>query len=536
MNSQSPLNAIKRRWWIVLLMALVGSALAAIPQPDKVDEELVRTYEATHTLLLNQDSYESSAGASVSPGQVALFATVGVVPERVKKIIDYRGNAAKLAAGVLAEFDYSTGALRLTTTQNTAEQAELIADTFAGELTSYLAGRQDELYQNRLASAIERRTELEAQLNDLTESLALEPGSPTLAAQQAAVARRYSVAFEQSEALEASPVVLGFTSLQKAQAVETTSGGGFSAPTSRSTRALMGLLVGATLGAGLAVALGQLDRRVRSREQAESVIDMRARVMIPKVTDKDRDHLIVTKGRHEPLVDSYRTIRNVVGFVQGPAESANQARITLVVSPGPGDGKTSLAVNLAAAMAENGQRTILINSDFRRPRLATALESWPPPLPFTIDDLDSIDPQLLLGRTSTPGLLVMDLSSIDASPGELVRAVIAKFPGLRGLADSIVIDTSPAGSTAEVLELIPHANAIVVVARVGHTLIAEAQRTMAILRDLATAPMILVLGGEKLARNQYYEYTDRPSRGDGPSKFRRRKNDKKAERELEPAQ
>jgi Mrp family chromosome partitioning ATPase len=116
-----------------------------------------------------------------------------------------------------------------------------------------------------------------------------------------------------------------------------------------------------------------------------------------------------------------------------------------------------------------------------------------------------------------------------------VRATTEKLPALASVADSIVIDTSPVGATAEVLELVPFADVIVVVARVGGTQISAAERTLAILRDLATAPMILVLGGVKMDKANYYEYSDR-RRSEKPSlPWRRGKGtpSAKPERELE---
>jgi Mrp family chromosome partitioning ATPase len=75
-------------------------------------------------------------------------------------------------------------------------------------------------------------------------------------------------------------------------------------------------------------------------------------------------------------------------------------------------------------------------------------------------------------------------------------------------AESVVIDSSPLGATAEVLELVPHADTIVMVARVGHTRVADARRAIAILRDLTSAPILLVLGGIKADRRQYDTYDD----------------------------
>ena len=535
MKSTTALGAIKRRWWIIVLMAIAGATFGALPEPEKVEEQ-VRTFTATHTLLINDTTDQTSASA-ISPQQVTLFVTTGVVPERAAEAIGYEGNPASLASQVTSFFDFTNGSLTISTTAEDAARTELIADTFADELNSYLAERQDVIYQERLSASLVRLAELETDLDDLTAQLAFDPDSPTLQARQNAIARQYSVAFEQSELLEANPPVLGFTTLQRAQAVETTDRG-LSAPTSRSSRAILGALVGGALGVGIALLLGQLDRRLRTREQAEDVLDMRARVMIPKVRDSDRDQLIIATGRHDPLSDSYRTVRNVVGFVQGPAEPSHRARLTLVVSPGPGDGKTSLAANLAAAMAESGQRTILVNTDFRRPRLAAALGGDAAlPLPFMLEDLQKLDVKTLLNKTDRSRLLLMDFSSVDGSAGELVRATVDKLDSLSQTADSIVIDSSPVGATAEVLELVPYADVIVVVARVGHTAISSAQRAIAILRDLATVPMILVLGGVKMEKAQYYEYTDRRDGKAGRSRWRRRQPEpSEAEPELEPVE
>jgi polysaccharide biosynthesis transport protein len=538
--NDSVLGAVRRRWFIVAVFVLVGAVFGALPQPAKVEEQ-VRTFSATHTMLLNDDLAIQGGGFAVSPNQVPLFIGTGEVPNRVADAIDFDGNAASLAGQVTSAFDFGTGALTISTTQGSGQRAELIANAFAQELNSYLAERQDAIYVDRQAAASQRLAELESALNRVTGELARSPESPTLAAQQSAISRQYSVAFEQSEKLATNPPVLGFTTLQRAEAVEITERG-LSAPTSRSSRAILGALVGAAIGVGIVLLLGLIDRRLRSREQAESVLDMRARVLIPKARGNDRDRMVVNTGRHDPLSDSYRTVRNVVGFVLGTSDPAKGARVTLIVSPGPGDGKTSLAANLAAAMAESGERTILVNTDFRRPRLASTLGgAAAEPQPFALDDLDRLDVTTLLRRTDRTNLQLFDLSTIEASTGELVRATIDKLADLSELADSIVIDTSPVGATAEVLEVVPYADVIAVVARVGRTHISASQRTIAILRDLSTAPMILVLNGMKTDRDGYYEYTDRTTRRDGPagSIWRRRSRSAKntaPDRQLEPVE
>jgi Mrp family chromosome partitioning ATPase len=509
---------------VVLALACAGAVLAAAPKTDQVEDEVTRSYSATHTMLVNNPEATRSTSTAVSPSQVALLATTGEVPARVAEEIGYDGNTAELASQVTVQFDFDTGALTFSVTDDEPARAELIADSFADATNSYLAERQDVVYQERLAAALDRLTELEGQLDELTQELAATPEDPVVTAQRDAVSRQYSVAFEQSEELSTTPPVLAFTTLQRAQAVDVTSEQGISAPTSRPVRGAMGFVVGAVIGAAVAILLGRLDRRIRTREQAEAVLDMRARVVIPRTPDHGRDGIVVTNDRHDPLSDSYRTLRNLVSFIHSGLEPVNRARITVVVSPGPGDGKTSLAANLAGAFVETGQRTIAVNTDFRRPRLAVAINDSPTmPLPFILEDLASLDPKLLLSRTVLHDLLLMDLSSMEASAGELARATARVLPELAEVADSVVVDTSPVGATAEVLDLVPLADVIVVVARVGHTSIEAAARTMAVLRDLTVAPMVLALTGLKPERQPYYEYTDRRKPDDVDDRPSRRK-------------
>ncbi len=518
MKETSALAAIRRRWWVVVLLALLGATLGALPEPARVEEQskLIR-YQATHTLLLNNtDSLNSSGATAVSPNQVALLATTGEVPKRVAERIGFQGNSAELASQVEVEFDFVTTALTVTTTQDSAARAEEIANAFADTLNSYLAERQDVVYQERLAAGITRLAKLETQLDALTDDLAADPSDPVLASQQDAISRQYSVAFEQDQVLSEAPLALSFTTLQRAEAFALdSSSGGLSAPRSRTTRGLLGLAAGLALGIGVAIVMGLLDRKIRSREQAELVLGLRTRVVVPRVKP-DRRGLVVRNGRHDALSDSYRTLRNVIGFIHGGLEPVDRARVTLVVSPGPGEGKTSLAANLAAAFVENGQDTIVVNTDFRRPRLAGMVTDGPlVMLPFVLEDLETVEPKWLLAETVDPHLQLLDLSTLSGSAGELVRAAAHLVPQLTRETDAIVVDTSPVGATAEVLDMVPLADVIVVVVRLGQTSISVAERTVEILRDVSTAPMVLVLSGVKQERMGYYEYADRRSPAPG---------------------
>jgi uncharacterized protein involved in exopolysaccharide biosynthesis len=77
----------------------------------------------------------------------------------------------------------------------------------------------------------------------------------------------------------------------------------------------------------------------------------------------ERGQIVRLKPR-SIVAEAYRTIRTSVFF----GVPKGGARTILVTSPAPGDGKTTLASNLAIAMAQAGQRTILIDADLRKPK------------------------------------------------------------------------------------------------------------------------------------------------------------------------
>jgi Mrp family chromosome partitioning ATPase len=521
MNNTSALGAARSRWWVIALFTAIGAGLGAVPAPARVSEASQATrYAATHTMVINDTEAAFSNSTVVSPNQVVLLSTTGDVPQRVADKLGFGGNSAELASLVTVSFDPSSGALTFSTVQPDAQQAELLANTFAEEANSHLVERQDLIYEDRLAKSLSRLEELETQLDELTQQLATRPDDATLLAQRDAVSRQYGVAFEQNDALSTDPAVLSFSTLERAQAVAIQDQG-LSAPQSRTTRGALGAVVGGVVGLGVALLLGRLDRKVRTREQAESVTGLRARVIIPKASDDKHAQAVVASGRHDALSDAYRTLRNVVGFVQGSMPASDKARITLVVSPGPGEGKTTLVSNLAATFAETGQRTIAVNTDFRRPQLGVRLTDNPwEPMPYILEDLAWVEPDQLLKPTRVPNLSMLDLAGLG-SPDELARVTASLLPRLSTVADAIVIDSSPVTATAEVLELVPLADLIVVVVRMNRTQIESAERTIAILRDLTTVPLLLVLSGMKQERTHYYyDYSDRRSKASEPKRVK----------------
>ncbi len=510
-----------------MALALLGVLAGALPSPATPKAAAVDSttrWTASHTLLIaDSSSLQGSSGNSVVINQLQLFTTTGEVPKRVAQSIRYNGAPAELATQVVVEYDQNSGALRITTTQATAEQAVLIADAFADELTKYLAERQDTLQFDRVAASQKRLDALKAQIQLLEPVAAASPNDKVTAAQLDALSHQYSLAFEQNNQLQIDQSQLQLTTLERAEAIaiKGQSGGigGLSAPQSRLSRGVLLGGVGAMIGFGVVLVLARLDRRIRTRQQAESIFGLRMQVAIPITTKEVAEGLVVVPGRHDALSDAYRTLRSVVGFVEGGAARAvGRAPVVLVVSAGSGDGKTSVSANLAAAFVETGLRTVAVNTDFRRPALMERIVGRKARrLGFSYEDLVNLPTAVLLASSSIPDLAILDLAGIDASPGDLARETARLLPELTALASAVVIDSSPVGVTAEVLELVPHADVIVLVTRLNHSSIESATRAIEIIRSLTNAHLVLTVVGEAGDRSRYEEYSGdlpTPTRGE----------------------
>jgi capsular exopolysaccharide synthesis family protein len=128
----------------------------------------------------------------------------------------------------------------------------------------------------------------------------------------------------------------------------------------------LGLIVGLLLGLGVAVLRHVLDTKIRSEN------DVRAMTASPilGVVAYDQDvpsHPVIL--RDQPLAapsEAVRRLRTNLQFI----DVANRPKSIVVSSSIPGEGKTTIATNLAVSLADSGARVILVDADLRRPSIA----------------------------------------------------------------------------------------------------------------------------------------------------------------------
>jgi protein-tyrosine kinase len=163
-------------------------------------------------------------------------------------------------------------------------------------------------------------------------------------------------------------------------------------------------------------------------------------------------------------------------------------RALAIVSPGPREGRSYVAANLAVLFAQLGMRTLLIDADLRAPRLFQL---------FDIPDrtgLSSVLSGRAAGEVPLPAfgpLSVMPAGPLPPNPQELLlRPVLANYLELASAQyDVVLIDTPPARASADAQSVVFHAGSALVLARTNHTRLEDAA---ALARDLTeTGAMVM---------------------------------------------
>jgi len=203
------------------------------------------------------------------------------------------------------------------------------------------------------------------------------------------------------------------------------------------------LVIGLMLGLGTAVGVDWMDQRMRSPEEVQARLGIPLLGAVPHIVGKQT---IVERGQcvHlDPMsgaAEAYRSIRTAIYFGSG----GSQFRTLLITSPEAGDGKSTVASNLAISMAQAGRRVLLIDADFRRPRqhviFAMSQENG---LAGALTGGASLDEAIR--KTPVSGLDLLPAGFMPVNPAEILNSPeFAQVTGeLTKKYDHVIFDSPP---------------------------------------------------------------------------------------------
>ncbi len=284
-------------------------------------------------------------------------------------------------------------------------------------------------------------------------------------------------------------------------------------PSSPKTKrnAIVGGLLGLVLGLGLVYLADRFDRRVRDASELEETYGVPVLGAVP-------DSPSYSAAGTEPLPsiesEAFALLRARLRYFNVDRD----VRSLLVTSATPGEGKTTVALNLAIAEAVAGNsRVVLVEADLRRPGLDRRLGLKPRrglaeilSRNATLDE--ALCTILIPGRGNGSGpeatFSVITAGAIPPNPGELVesRAMVDLLSTLAEQFDLVIIDTPPTSVVSDAIPLMRLVSGAVIVSRIDVTTRDAAHHLRNQLRKL-NAPTLGVIANAMPVRGRgYYGY------------------------------
>jgi polysaccharide biosynthesis transport protein len=259
----------------------------------------------------------------------------------------------------------------------------------------------------------------------------------------------------------------------------------------------------------LVITMDSLDETLRSIDQAEQFLGLPALAVVPEEQVKSGATTSAFAQNDSRQAEAFRTLRTSLSLL-GNDDDAR--RIFLLTSAVPSEGKSFSSLSLAQAFALDGQRTILVEADMRRP---TLFKSYPnladrrtPGLTDVLSGNSVLEEAIVRAREENLSLLFAGRAA--PSPAELLsgKAFDRLIQKLLTEFDRIVIDTAPINAISDTLTMISAAQYVVLVVRPAKTskrAIARACHLIEKAKGVA-AGFVLNRANFKVGSGYYYYY------------------------------
>ncbi len=279
-----------------------------------------------------------------------------------------------------------------------------------------------------------------------------------------------------------------------------------------------GVFVGILLGMAAALMRAMIDRSVKTPDDVEKEVGLTFIGLLPEIGDetlslnygkKRRRKLTAAQVKHPELIvhehpmsgiaEAARTIRTNLLFMAPD----RPFQTLLVTSAGPSEGKTTVACCIAIAMAQAGQRVVLIDCDLRKPRIHRIFGKDAKVGVTTALLAESVDGAIL--ATGVPNLSVIPAGPIPPNPAELLHSDRFKqmLEQVQARFDRVILDSPPVVPVTDGVVLSTLVDGTILVVRAFKTTKDLARHALRALLDVGANVAGTVLNAVNLNKGEY---------------------------------
>lgn len=275
------------------------------------------------------------------------------------------------------------------------------------------------------------------------------------------------------------------------------------------------------VGCGLAYLLELADKRFRSPEELIETIGFPIIGHIPYIAPYGPEHsasildssLCVFHRPSAVFSEAYRGIRTALYF----STRGEGHRVIQVSSPNPGDGKSTMAANLAIAIAQSGKQTLLVDCDLRRPRVHKLL-GLSRDIGVTSVIAGDCDLADAIQETEVENLSALTCGLKPANPSEILSS--QRFSELlsilRDKFDYVIVDTPPIMAVTDPAVVAPRVDGLLLTVRIGNRSRQDCVRTAEILNNVAANVVGIIVNGVDHKDRYGYGYAGKYTSSEGP--------------------
>ena len=469
------------------------------------------TYTASLMLFFDQDIISGSTNYS---GRISdlILQVYGPMLDREsllnEVIVQLELDTSPALLGVRTSYAAVTGTqfLELSVSDSDPSQAILIIDTLADAFIDQNLAGLSEPYTERLISLETDMNALTAQMEQVQEELnnnnsLIIPVDLELERLERELSTNYLDLRELQTSRDqyilgakrsANTIVIAEPATQPTRQTE-----------NRVLFGALAVMVVASLAVGLAFLFEYLDSKVRTQEDLNAILGQKPIGVIGRI-EKGKEKLILGSDPSPLVTEDFRKLSAIIR----QAVEGVPLRKLLITSPNPGEGKSTVAANLAIVLAKTGTQVILVDADFHRPQLDFL---------FHLDAQQGLS-DILTSQIIRPPLQSTELKKLSVlTNGEPVEDAIELLssPKMGNLlntlttdVDLVLIDCPPVLTLADASYLTPLVDGVILVVKSGSTDRKAAVEALAMLKMTNIQFIGVVLNDVVTRSSTYYHYYD----------------------------